>query len=63
MQVHDELVFDLPAGSGPEPWKTNLPRIEFLAQQMAKGGEAIGVPTPVGIEYHANNWAEGVTLQ
>lgn len=63
MQVHDELVFDFPAGRGSRPWLTNLPRIERLAELMAKGGEGIGVPTPVGIEYHSKVWSEGVTLK
>jgi DNA polymerase I-like protein with 3'-5' exonuclease and polymerase domains len=62
MQVHDELDFDFPRGRGSRPWLTNLPRVKVLAELMAKGGEAIGVPTPVGIEYHSDNWAEGITL-
>jgi DNA polymerase I-like protein with 3'-5' exonuclease and polymerase domains len=62
MQIHDELVFDFPAGRGSRPWMTNLPRVEQLAALMANGGDDIGVPTPVGIEYHQFNWAEGVTL-
>lgn len=62
MQVHDELVFDFPAGEGTEAWKTNLPVIKEIAGTMALGGDDIGVPTPVGIEYHSNNWSEGVTL-
>lgn len=63
MQVHDELVFDLPAGSGDEPWRTNYDKIDRLAALMAKGGEGIGVPTPVGIEYHTTVWSEGKTLR
>lgn len=54
MQVHDELVFDLPykANAG------NLPYIRQIAKLMEQGGKDIGVPTPVAIKYHPNNWAE-----
>lgn len=58
LQVHDELVFDLPKGKTPE---ANLERVRVLAKTMELGGEGIGVPTPVSIEYHPNNWSEGVT--
>jgi DNA polymerase I-like protein with 3'-5' exonuclease and polymerase domains len=63
MQVHDELVFDFPRGRGSRPWLTNRDKIERLAELMALGGEGIGVPTPVGIEFHPSNWGEGVTLR
>lgn len=62
MQIHDELVFDFPAGRGSRPWLTNLPRVQELARLMALGGEGFGLPTPVGIEYHSKVWSEGVTL-
>ena len=57
MQVHDELVFDFPKGK-----KQNLPKIRKLAKLMEQGGDDIGIPTPVNIEYHAETWSEGVTL-
>ena len=28
------------------------------AKQVAKGGEDVGIPTPVSVEYHPNNWGE-----
>lgn len=70
MYVHDELVFDLPKRGDPlaehqgraKPRTSNLWRIRVLQRLMAQGGEDIGVPTPVGAEYHADNWSEGVTL-
>lgn len=62
LTVHDELVFDFPKGKGKEPWKTNLPKIRKLKQLMEQSGVDIGVPTPVSIEYHANNWGEGKTI-
>lgn len=61
-QIHDELVFDFPVGRTKEPWKANLPKVRQLARLMAQGGEDIGVPTPVGIEYHSNNFAESQVI-
>jgi len=71
LQVHDELVPDFPAprlGPGTpqqlkdEPWRLHLPRVKRLQRLMEQGGDDIGVPTPVSIEYHVDNWAEGVTI-
>jgi DNA polymerase I-like protein with 3'-5' exonuclease and polymerase domains len=62
LQVHDELVFDLPKGRGQEPWKTNLPRVRKLRWLMEQGGKDISVPTPVSAEYHATSWAEGMAI-
>lgn len=75
LQVHDELVFDLPAGGDPRndlcPTRkdgmklfrtTNLWRVRRLQEIMAQGGERIGVPTPTGCEYHSKTWGEGVTV-
>ena len=53
MQVHDEIVFDFPKGG-----RANLPKIRKLQKLMAKGGEDVGIPTPVSVEYHPNNWGE-----
>lgn len=76
MQVHDELVLDLPKsevhpredGTGLFR-KSNLWRIKEIARIMEQGGRDFvvagrpeGIPTPVGIEYHADNWSEGETL-
>lgn len=54
MQVHDELVFDFPY----KPRQGNLPIVQEIARLMAMGGDDIGVPTPVSIEYHPENWSE-----
>lgn len=59
MQIHDEIVFDFPRGYGKEPWKTNLPIIKQCQTLMAMGGIDIGIPTPVSIKYHSDNWAVG----
>ena len=62
---HDEMVFDLPAAAHPlkNPKRSNLKYLKVLKQLMERGGEDINVPTPVGLEYHDNNWAEGVTIE
>ena len=52
MQVHDELVFDFPLRGG-----RSMPKIRKLARLMAQGGDEIGVPTPVSIEYHPDDWS------
>lgn len=63
MQVHDEIVFDFPK----EPHSirhnlANLSKIKELQKLMEQGGDDIGVPTPVSITYHPDNWSEGVDL-
>lgn len=55
MQVHDELVFDLPK----KDRMGNLPKVRKLAKLMATGGDDVGIPTPVSIEYHPDNWGTG----
>ena len=77
LQVHDEIVFDFPKSEScpvkeaerlkknPNGFKrpdNNLWRIRVLVKLMELGGDDIGIPTPVGVEYHLNNWGEGVTL-
>lgn len=65
LDVHDELVFDFPKRGDPtqgDPKRSNLWRIRKLQRLMEQGGEDIGVPTPVGCEYHPDNWSEGVSL-
>jgi DNA polymerase I-like protein with 3'-5' exonuclease and polymerase domains len=56
MNVHDELVFDF-----PKHGEANLPYIRHIADLMKVGGEHIGVPTPVDIEYNPRYWSEGTT--
>lgn len=69
MQVHDEMVFDFPKSRihpkndlGTRFRRSNLWRVKKLQDLMAAGGDDIGVPTPVGLEYNEHNWSEGVTL-
>ena len=63
MNVHDELVFDFPAGQGKRPWKTNLPIVRKLKGLMEKSGDDIGIPLPVSVEYHPETWADGYKQQ
>ena len=53
LQVHDEMVFDL-----PDIGAKNLPYIKRLKQLMEQSGDDIGIPLTVSISYHPNNWSE-----
>ena len=57
MQVHDELVFDFPRKEN----KANLGIIRDLRDLMSSSGDGIGIPTPVGVEYHGHDWSTGET--
>lgn len=57
MNVHDEIVLDLPKGK-----KQNLPKVKKIRQLMESIGDAISVPLTCGIDYHPNNWSEGVSI-
>lgn len=64
MQVHDELVFDFPkvATNSDKPWQAHLPKLRKLRLLMEEGGNDIGIPTPVNMEYHPVTWSEGITI-
>lgn len=62
MQVHDEIVLDFPAGTGKEPYRTNLRIISDLQKLLESGGEGVGVPTPTSCEYHPVSWDKGVDI-
>lgn len=62
LQVHDEIVFDFPAGRGPEPWLEHRPLIRKLQHLMAEGGNDLGLPTPVSCKYHAHTWSKGISV-
>jgi DNA polymerase I-like protein with 3'-5' exonuclease and polymerase domains len=53
MTIHDENDFDFPIH------KRNTEVITKVGKLMEQSGKDIGVPTPVSIERHINNWAEG----
>lgn len=65
LQIHDEMVFEMPRRADPrtDPKRSNLGRARELAKVMALGGDDIDVPTPVGIEYHPEHWGAGVTFK
>lgn len=53
IQVHDEIVFDLPAGG-----KKNLPKVNKLRRLMEASGEDIGIPLRCSVTYHPESWSE-----
>lgn len=57
LQVHDEIVFDLPARG-----KKNLPIVNELKRLMEMSGEDIGIPLKVSCSYHPHNWSEETKL-
>lgn len=61
MQIHDELVLDLPKRADPrtDPKRSNLARVRSLQAVMASCGDDICVPTPVAAEYNPEHWGEG----
>lgn len=61
LEVHDELLFDLPRGSTMEE---NLPRALILKRLMESCGEQLipCIPSPVSVDYYIDSWAEGVTV-
>lgn len=62
MSIHDEVVLDMPKGRGPEPWKTNLPKIRGVQKLMEAMGSYISIPLTTSREYHETNWAEGISV-
>lgn len=53
MTIHDELVFDF-----PDTKQANTVIFE-VAKIMASCGQYINIPTPVDVERHPKNWADG----
>lgn len=60
MQVHDELVFDMPAKE-PACLRTNTLRI--LQSEMNLAGNRYGVVTKVNCELITTSWADGKALK
>ena len=65
LTVHDELVSDMPSGKGRGkfPYSYNLPIVREVKRLMELGGDDIGVPTPVNIEYCEHDWASGKVIK
>ena len=63
LQIHDSLVFDLPArGDDADGKPVNLARMRELGAAMSSCGDDIGIPTPVSLKVCRTSWAEGVKL-
>jgi hypothetical protein len=77
LQVHDELVLDMPSGAPyvgrrmfvggravtiTKPHEYNLPIVREVKRLMEMGGEDFGIPTPVSCEYGDTSWEEGITI-
>lgn len=59
MDVHDEIDFDLPAGTWvKQPW-----RVRRLKELMEMSGNDIGIPLTVSASLHTHNWAEESDLK
>lgn len=57
MQVHDEMVFDFPAGG-----RRNLPKVRRLRTLMEQSGDDVGIPLRVAISYHPRDWSAEVPV-
>jgi len=58
LQVHDELVLQMPY----KPNLANRKRAKVVAKVMASIGDAVRVPLTCGIDYHEHNWSGGVAI-
>lgn len=59
MDVHDEIDFDLPAGTWVnQPW-----RVRRLKELMEQSGDDIGMPLTVSASLHPENWSEESDLK
>jgi DNA polymerase I-like protein with 3'-5' exonuclease and polymerase domains len=58
LQVHDECVFDFPAGG-----KKNLPKIQCVQQLMEQVGDDVGIPLKVAITWNPDTWGEGKEVE
>jgi len=58
LQVHDEIVFDFPAGG-----YKNLPRAQRLRRLMELSGDDVGVPLRVAMAYCPVSWDQEVSLK
>jgi DNA polymerase I-like protein with 3'-5' exonuclease and polymerase domains len=58
LQVHDELVFDMPGQHKGEL----IRKVNTLRALMEESGSDIGVPLKVSANLHEKSWGEGVTV-
>lgn len=63
MQVHDEMVFDLPARArGPNGKPGNYNTVMQLKRLMEQSGDDIGIPLKAKPDYHPENWAKATAV-
>jgi len=64
LQTHDEIVIAMPRRANPKknPKGSNLWRAKEIQRVMESCGDAIGIPTPVGVSYHPENYADEITI-
>lgn len=53
VQVHDEIVFDFPAGG-----RKHLPRVRKLVQLMEESGDDVGVPLVAAAKWCPEHWGK-----
>lgn len=59
LQIHDELVFDM-----PDQHENELARkVSILRALMEESGDDIGIPLKVSAKLHRKNWGEGVSVK
>jgi DNA polymerase I-like protein with 3'-5' exonuclease and polymerase domains len=58
LQIHDEILFDFPAGG-----KRNLPRIMEIKKLMEQSGDDFDIPLRVSVSWHPVNWANGEEIK
>lgn len=53
LQIHDEILFDFPAGG-----RRNLPKARRLRELMEESGKDIGIPLRAAVSWHPHDWAK-----
>lgn len=63
MQIHDEMVFDLPArAAGPNGKPGNYNTVMKLRSLMEESGNDIGIPLKAKADFHPVTWAKGLAV-
>jgi DNA polymerase I-like protein with 3'-5' exonuclease and polymerase domains len=57
MQIHDELVIEMPLNNKANP--TVVGKVRRIMEQV---GECVGIPLTCGVTRHTDNWSEGESL-
>lgn len=59
MQIHDELVVDMPLADSKPKLDKNQRLAKRISQLMQQSGTDLGVPLSASMTRHTNNWSEG----